>query len=149
MLFPRRLAHRALELVLDQFNLRAMALKLNPDDPTQCLPGNEPGELWFYEDYREGRGEVIATVLLHGTEARVLVPRIEKLLRRNHLVGFRPAEVGIDRRQGAMDLDMVVDLTEVVEIHGAAMRTARQKVLPRGAGPYRPAEIIRSVGSHR
>jgi hypothetical protein len=50
-LFPRRLAWRALSMVLGEYQLGAMTLKLNPDDPRQCLPGIAPGELWFYEDF--------------------------------------------------------------------------------------------------
>lgn len=148
-LYPRRLAWRALELALDQFNLRVMALRLNPDDPSQCLPGVEPGEISFYEDFQEGRGKVIATVLLEGGTARVLVERVERLIRRNHRTGFDPAEVGIFQQRGAVDLDLVVDLTEVMEVNGAAMRTARQRVLAPGAGPFRPPQVIRALGSHR
>jgi hypothetical protein len=135
---------RIVELVLDQFNLRAMALKLNPDDPSQCLPGNMPGELSFYEDFQQGRGKVIATVILAGSAARVIVERAERLIRRNHRVGFRPDEVGIYPRRGGMDLDLVLDLTEVVEIDGEAMRTARQRVLSPQSRPYRPPQVIRA-----
>lgn len=149
VLYPRRLAYRALGIVLEQYGLTAMAVRLNPDDPSQALPGNEPGEVWFYEDFRRGAGPVIATVIVDAGRARVLVERIEKLIRRNHLRDFKPREVGIDRREGRFDLDAVVDLSEVIEVEGPRMRTAPQRILPPASRPIRPPTAIRAFGSSR
>jgi hypothetical protein len=148
-LYPRRLAWRALGIVLDQYALRAMTLKLNPDDPTQCLPGVAQGELSFFEDYAEGRGIVIATVLLDGTMARVLVERIERLVRRNHRRDFRADEFGIYHRPGAYDVDINVDLAEVMEIEGELLRTGKQRVLAPGHQTYRPPHVTRAFGGIR
>lgn len=149
VLYPRRLAYRALGMVLEQHHLGAMALKLNPDDPSQSLPGVEPGEIWFYEDFDRGRGKVLATVLLDANGARVLVERIDRLIRRAHLADFRPAEFGITQRDGSYDIDARVDLREVIEVEGPKMRTAKQRVLPPASRPRRPAKVVRSMGSSR
>ena len=149
VLYPRRLAWRALSTVLEQYNLTGVTLKLNPDDPTQALPGAWPGEIEFYEDYRGGAGRVIATVLLDGARARVLVERIDRLVRRNHQAAFVAREVGIAQRRGVPDIDAEVDLVEVIEVDGETMRTARQRVLPPAARPARPVQAIRAFGSSR
>lgn len=150
VLYPRRLAWRALRMALERFQLGDMALKLNPDDPTQALPGVEPGEVWFYEDFDRGAGKVVAIVLLTGTRARVLVERIERLIRRNHRRGFVPREVGIVQREGAFDVDLEVELAEVIESdEGRLMRTARQRVLPPSSRPRRPPTVIRAFGGSR
>lgn len=147
-LYPRRLAWRALGMVLEQYGLTAMALRLNPDDPTQALPGVLPGEIWFYEDFQRGAGPVIATVFLEADgNARVLVERIDVLIRRNHRREFSAREVGIDQRPGRFDVDAVVDLAEVVEVEGPRMRTAPQRVLPPASRPVRPPTTIRAFGS--
>lgn len=151
VLFPRRLAARALGMVLDQYQLGGMTLKLNPDDPSQALPGAGPGEIEFFEDYAGGRGEVLAVVVLElaAGRARVLVERIERLVRMNHRKDFRPREVGIVRRAGAPDIDAVVDVREVLQAEGQRMRSAPQRpVVPpeqRRARPYG----IRAFGSSR
>ena len=149
MLYPRRLAYRALGMVLEQYQVAAMALKLNPDDPTQALPGNEPGEIWFYENFDRGRGAIIAHVFLDATGARVLVERLDRLIRRNHRVDFRVGEFGITRREGQFDVDMRVDLREVIEAEGARMRTAKQRVLTPASMPRRPVTVIRAFGRSR
>jgi hypothetical protein len=149
VLYPRRLAYRALGVALDRFHLGVMLVKLNPDDPTQALPGNAPGEIWFYEDFARGAGPIIATVLLEETRARVIVERLDRLIRRNHLRDFRPAELGIARRDGLPDVDAVVDLTEVIEVEGTTMRTAKQRVLPPASRPRRAPQAIRAFGSSR
>ncbi len=149
VLFPRRLAWRALRMALDRYQVEAIALKLNPDDPTQALPGAQPGEIEFFEDYDKGRGKVVAVVLLEGTRARVLVERIERLIRRNHLRDFRPREVGIVHREGGYDVDVAVELQEVLEVEGERMRTAPQRVLSPASRPVRPVTVIRAFGSSR
>jgi hypothetical protein len=149
VLYPRRLAYRALRMILEQFHLEAMAVRLNPDDPTQALPGVEPGEISFYEDFDKGRGKVIATVLLGGARARVLIERIDRLIRRNHLRDFQPRELGIVRREGAHDVDAQVDLAEVIEVEGEVMRTAKQRFIPEASRPRRAPKAIRAFGSSR
>ncbi len=147
VLYPRRLAYRALRMALEQYGLAEMAVKLNPDDPTQTLPGVEPGEIWFYEDFAEGRGLVVSTVLLEDGRARVLVDHISQLIRRNHRRDFQPREVGIVQRHGVPDVDLQVDLREVVEVEGALMRTAKQRVLSPASRPARPPRVIRAFGN--
>jgi hypothetical protein len=137
-------------MVLERFNLEAMALKLNPDDPTQALPGAGPGEIEFGEDFgRHGSGQVLAIVILDGSRARVLVKRIERLIRVNHRRDFVPRELGIWQRPGAPDLDVELDLTEVIQVEGGRMRTALQRVLPPASRPRRPPHAIRAFGSSR
>lgn len=148
-LYPRRLAWRALSTVLDQYGVRQMALKLNPDDPRQCLPGNIPGELWFYQDFQAGAGRILAIVLLDGAQARVLVERVDRLIRRNHLPTFRPAEVGITQRRGQQDIDVTVDLAEVIEVEGQQLRTARQNVLSEASRGRGTPRVERCYGSAR
>lgn len=148
-LYPRRLAWRALSMVLDQHALRDMAIRLNPDDPRQCLPGVAFGQIDFFEDYLGGAGRTVAIVLLDGERARVLVERVEWLIRRNHLPSFRPAEIGITRRRGQYDIDVTVDLGEVVAVEGERMRTARQTVLPEASRPRRKPEVARAYGGVR
>lgn len=149
VLYPRRLAWRALSVVLDQYNLQGITLKLNPNDPAQALPGAGRGEVEFYEDYRQGAGRVIATVLLDGAKARVLVERIDRLVRRNHLAAFVPREVGIVQRRGAPDIDAEVDLSEIIETDGEVLRTVRQRLLPPASRPRPPSRAIRAFGSSR
>lgn len=150
VLFPRRLAWRALRMVLERFGLEQMALKLNPDDPTQALPGAGPGEIEFGEDFgRNGSGRVLAVVILDGAKARVLVERIERLIRVAHRRGFVPRELGIWQRPGVHDLDVELDLSEVIEVEGQLMRTAKQRVLPPASRPRRPPTAIRAFGSSR
>lgn len=150
VLYPRRLAHRALGIVLEQFGLTQMAMRLNPDDPTQALTGTEPGEVRFYEDLGGRSREPIAIVLLDEEgRGRVLVERVERLIRRNHLRDFQPRELGIDRRPGRPDIDAVVDLAEVVEVEGSRMQTLPQRVLPPSSRPMRAPVGIRAFGSGR
>ncbi len=58
-LYPRRLAARALALVLDSYGLTAVALRFNPDDARECLPGLEEGEVygikmeWVFDEHKE------------------------------------------------------------------------------------------------
>lgn len=132
-LYPRRLAWRALELVLDQYGLSAIALKLNPDDPSEAFPGAIEGTVLFGERLLVGRSTgAIATVEIQGgTRARVLVENVRRLVRRNHLKDFREGEVGIVRRPGQPDIDVDVDLADLIERYGELMRTAPQRVPPR------------------
>jgi hypothetical protein len=137
-------------MVLERFGLEQMAMKLNPDDPTQALPGVGPGEIEFSEDHWHGGAHrVLATVILSGSRARVLVERIERLIRPNHRRGFSPRELGIWQRLNAPDLDVDLDLSEVIEIEGTTMRTAKQRVLPPAFQPRRAPHAIRAFGSSR
>lgn len=146
-LYPRRLAHRALGMVFAQLGLEHRVIRLNPDDPSQALPGAAPGEISFYEDFAGGAGAVIATVLLEDSgRARVLVGRVERLIRRNHRKEFRAAEFGIVHHRGAPDIDAEVDLSEVVEVEGPQMRIARQRPLVPASSRVRPPRVIRSFG---
>jgi len=145
-LYPRRLAYRALSLALDALGMAGIALKLSPDDPTQALPGNQAGEVVIFEDFAEGRGSVIATVLLEGTRGRVTVERLSRLVRRSHLRDFRPEEVGVSPRPDRPDVDVEVDLAEVIEQDGELMRTAPQRRPPPRYGPRGAPETIRAFG---
>jgi hypothetical protein len=130
-LFPRRLAARALDIVLQHFNLSAVVVKLNPDDPEQAFPGAEPGEVRLYLDgWGQGKRPV-AIVFLEGTRARVVVERVRELVRRNHRADFVEEDVGIVQFPGEPDIDMEVDVAGVVDDFGQVMRTAPQRVDPR------------------
>ena len=147
-LFPRRLAARALAMVLERFNLLGVTVKFNADDPSQVLPGAAHGELWFYDDFRGGAGRILVHVFLEGTRARVVVPSLAHLIRSNHRRDFRPEEVGIFPRRGAPDIDATVDLAEVIDTDGEMMRTARQNLYgPRPRRSRGTLRIIRADGS--
>lgn len=137
-LYPRRLAARALALVLERYGLGAMALKFNPDDPTQVLPGTEPGEVLFFADTTLEGHRSLAHVYLdaYGTTARVVVEDLRALVRRTHRRQFRPAELGLGR-----GLDVEVDVSDVVAGEGELMRRAPQRVVPRRRAGGTPGVI--------
>jgi hypothetical protein len=131
-LFQCRLAHRALVMVLEQFNLAGEAVHFNPDDPSQVFSGLHENEIAFFEYFSDGIGEALAIVVLVDTEARVVIEDIRRLIRRNRQAEFRPEDVGIAHQRGEADIDVVVDLAELVETDGETMRKApRRKIGPR------------------
>lgn len=130
-LFPRRVAVRALELVLEHFNLREAAVKVNPDEPHQALPGPGDGEIRLFADGWDRGERPVARVFLRGTRARVVVPVARDVVRRQHRKDLRLEDLGLRREEGTPDLDMEVDLADVLEEFGDAMRSAPQRAVPR------------------
>jgi hypothetical protein len=149
ILYPRRLAARALSLVLEHHGIGNIALKLNPDDPTQALPGHWPGEISFYEDFAGGRGRVIASVFIEGTMARVVIERVDAIIRRSHARDFEPQAVGIYPEPGHPDIDAEVDVSGIVELEGDLMRTAPQRILRPASRPRRVPRVIRALRDWR
>lgn len=149
LLYECRLAHRALTMVLEQYGLTDICVRFNPDDPGQVFAGLVPFEVRFYEHFQDGIGKALAVVVLIEADARVVVERIERLVRRHRLPDFRADEVGIFRKPGEADIDVMVDLTEVIETEGETMRTAPRRRFgphprPRGGGPpILPFRVIR------
>lgn len=144
VLYPRRLAGRALALALDGYDLGSVTRKFTADDPAECLPGIVRGEFVFGE-VRE-RWAPVATVYLEGASARVIIGAVEKLLRPTHL-DTELEEAGIFHLPGRPDIDVTIDLTEVIAADGELLRTAPQRVLPRHVRPsYGPPRVIRSNG---
>jgi hypothetical protein len=133
-LYPRRLAVRALDLVLKHFNLGDVVVRLNPDDPEQAFPGAAEGEVCLYLDGWGVGKKPIAVVQLDGSRARVVIERVRELVRTNHRKDFRPEEVGIVPAYGEPDVDMDVDLQGEIDLFGDAMRSAPQRVQRK---PYR------------
>lgn len=130
-LYPRRLAVRALALVLQHYNLADTTLKLNPDDPEQAFPGFREGEVRLYLDGWGVGKRPVAVVQLEGTRARVMVERVRELVRPNHRRAFQEEDVGIVSVAGEPDIDMDVDLSNEIDTFGEAMRSAPQRVDPR------------------
>lgn len=149
VLYPRRLAWRAVWMVLEQYQLEAMALKLNPDDPSQAFPGAHDGEVLFYEDARAGHGHAVARVVVDGPQAQVVIDRIDWLLRPNHRKDFRASEIGIRQQRDVPDVDATVNLAEVIEVEGAKMRTARQRVFSAAYRGRRQVAVVRAFGGGR
>ncbi len=141
-LYERRLAARALGIVLEHLGMHEVVLKFNADDPQQVIPGALAGSIRFYEDggWDEGRRALAQVDLeLEGGKARVQVGRLRELLRRNHRKDFRLEDVGLVPGD-ELDLDMEVDLADVIHEFGEAMRvTPAQRIVsrPRGARRYR------------
>lgn len=142
ILYRRRLAYHALELLLDQYALQEVRVRLNPDDPSQCLTDDE-GRVRFYLDngmlvnaFRSGR-ELAWATFEDDAVVRVVVPRIRDLVRPTHRTAFRAIDVGIDSRPGRDDIDYVVDLTDYVS--GESDRLLE-------APPRPPAPRTRAVG---
>ncbi len=157
-LYLRRLAWRALRLVLEQYNLAAVAVEVNPDDPRSALPGLLANQVIFGEDLLRRYGSTYATVTIDGTRARVIVPDVRRLVRQKHQRDFRPEEVGIfpaRRRPGQDEADRQpdvvadVELADVIERDGELMRAAPQRMTSPASGPARPVEVIRAFGSTR
>lgn len=148
-LYLRRLAWRALELVLDQYGLAAVTLKLNPDDPHEALPGHLENEVLFGEDLLRRWEWTVARVQVDGTRARVIIDRVDRLVRANHRKDFRAEEVGIISRRGQSEIDTEVDLADVVEQWGELFRTSPQRVQPRVGRRGATPDAIRAFGSGR
>ncbi len=149
-LYPRRLAARALALVLDSYGLTAVALRFNPDDARECLPGLEEGEVIFGEDIVR-RWSPLATVFVHGTSARVIVEEVEALIRSNHRRDFEgPESVGIFPRPGCPDIDVTVDIAEVIQRDGELLRTTPQRLSHPASRPLHIPQVLgRSDGGRR
>ena len=126
-LFPRRVAHRVLRAVVDQYNLAGVALQLNPDDPTQAFPGATAEEVRFYADGWDRGQAPIAQVFLGERTARVVVDRIRALVRPKHRRDVRPEELGIRSVSGRPDVDVDVDIAGVVDLDEEKLRTAPQR----------------------
>jgi len=140
-LYPRRLAVRVLELVLEQLRMNEVALRFNGDDPQQVFPGTE-GTLRFYEDggWDEGRRPLaVVRVDLERSNARVVVERLRELVRTKHRAEFRLEDVGIAPEPGEADLDMEIDLSGIIDEWESMRMTPQQRVIsrPRRAGHYR------------
>lgn len=129
VLYPRRVAHRALELVLGHLGMDQVVMKLNPDDPTQAFPGAVPGEIRFYEKgWDEGQQALAAVFLeLEAGRARVVIERARALVRTAHRKDFKAEELGFQRAPGEPDVVMEVDLGSIVDAYGDAMRTVPQR----------------------
>lgn len=143
-LYPRRVAMRALELVLGHKQMDQVAMKLNPDDPAQAFPGAVPGEVRIYERGWDQGQKALAQVFLEleAGRARVVIPAARALVRPAHRKDFRPEDLGIQRERGEPDIDMLVDLSPVLDGLGEAMRTVPQRALARArrgavGGTYR------------
>jgi hypothetical protein len=143
-LYPRRVAVRALGVVLEHFGLAEAAVKLNPDAPENALPGPGDGEVALFADGWERGQRPIARVYVAGEKARVVVDQVRELVRRSHRRDFRAEEVGIRSEPGEPDVDMEVDLSEVLEEFGEKMRTMPQRAAPR---PRRPGRFRRYRGA--
>jgi hypothetical protein len=143
VLHPRRLAARALAMALDGFELGTVARRFSPDDPTECLPGADPGEIAF-GDLR-ARWAPVAFVYLDGSRARVVIEDIQQVIRPNPRGEVDVEELGIFSRPGRPDVDVTVDLSEMNEREGELLRTAPQRILPREFAPSRLPVVIRAV----
>jgi hypothetical protein len=141
-LYPRRLAVRALGLVLDHLNLSATAIRFNADDPEQAFPGHAEGEVRIYVD-GWSRGQLpVAQVFVHGARARVVVSRLRLLVRPKHRRDFRAEDLGIVPGPDEPDVDKNVDLSDVIAEHGEAMARAPQRVLQRRRRPHAPPRYV-------
>jgi hypothetical protein len=139
-LYPRRLAARALALVLEQLGLSDVSRKFNPDDPTQVLPGAEFGEFRFYEDTGRLGHRAIAHVYLDGDRVRVVVESVIEIIRRNHRRDFHPEEIGISPTPARPDIDVEADLGSIADASDV-MRTAPQRRLIRRRAYAAPRAI--------
>jgi hypothetical protein len=144
-LFRRRVAHRALVMVLDQYGLTGITRKFNPDDPAEVFAGLRPGEVAFFEDFRDGIGKALAIVLLDGTRGRVIVDRVERLVRPRRQREFRTEDVGIRHQRGAPDIDVEVGLADLLEAEGELLRSARQRPAAPRSRPG-PVQVEHAIG---
>jgi hypothetical protein len=143
-LYPRRLAVRALGLVLQHYGLADVAVKFNPDDPQQAFPGPGEGEIRLFLDGWDHGQRPVAAVYVIGARARVVVFHVRDLVRRSHKADFRPEEIGIVPERGEHDIDMEVDLSSEIDLLGETLRHAPQRVVAsarRGRG--KPVVIMR------
>jgi hypothetical protein len=132
-LYPRRLAVRALELVLGHLGMSEAALKFNADDAEQAFPGPYPGEVRIYEAGWDRGQKPLAHVFLEEAagRARVVIPAAHLIVRPNHRKTFRAEDVGIQRHAGEPDVDMEADLSPVLDQFGVVLRTVPQKTVVR------------------
>lgn len=149
-LYVQRLAWRAIQAVLERYDLSTIALKLNPDDPSQACENND-GLVLFSEDFR-GRWstrEAVAVVRvdLERARAQVVIARIDRLVRPKHLGEFD--EVWLAASSSGPDVDVEVDLAEVVALEGELLRTAPQRVLPERSRPRRTPRTQRAFRGFR
>ncbi len=147
-LYRRRLALRGLERALDGIELLTVAIRFNADDPRECFHGTAE-EVFFREPSAEWRWDPLAEVIVNGSSARVIVEDIRRLIRSNHLPDFEPEALGIISMPGQPDIDVTVDLADIIEQDGDLLRSAPQRIPPRGAGPYHRPTVIRSVRGGR
>jgi len=138
VLLQRRLANRALEVVLDQIGMGAIALKFNPDDPTQICP-DLAGHWRFAADWRTRKaptamrgqpdiGVAMVELLDGGLRARVVIRRVRELVRPVHRAEFEPQAVGVMPGR-VNDLDLEVDLEDVINEQLPKLANAPQKYL--------------------
>lgn len=144
--YPRRLAARALTMALESLGLAAVAIRWNPDDPEELLPGGDPDEFVIGAPASE---KPVARVYLEGSRARVIVEHLDDVLRPGHRKEFEPAEIGLHPRPGDPDLATEVDLTPVIETEGDLLRAAPQRLPARHARWTTPPRVIRALGSRR
>jgi hypothetical protein len=148
-LYVLRLAWRAIQAVLERYDLSSIALKLNADDPSQACQ-NADGLVLFSEDFR-GRWSArealsVVRVDLGRARAQVIIARIDRLVRPKHLGEFD--EVWLAAGSSGPDVDVEVDLAEVVALEGELLRTAPQRVLPERSRPRRTPRTLRAFGRH-
>lgn len=143
-LYTRRLAARALALVLDSYGLSTVALRFAPDSLQECLPGLEEGEVLFGMDMLR-RWEPLVTVYVHRTSARVIIERLAALIRGGHRREWEgPESVGIHPKPGQPDLDVEVDLGELIAAEGELLRTAPVHMPHPASRPVR----VRTISIH-
>jgi hypothetical protein len=145
-LYPRRLAARALALALDGYGLTPVARRWNPDSPEELLPGADPDEYVIGDRIAEHLRRPAARVYLDGARARVIVEHLDDVLRPGHRKEFRPEEIGLYSQPGRPDLDIEVDLTNLIELEGALLRTAPQRLPPPNRPWTSPPRVIRALG---
>jgi hypothetical protein len=149
-LYPRRLAVRAFGIVLAQYHLEGVALKLNPDDPEQVFPGPTNGEIRLYDDGgHTGKVRELASVFLEDGKARVVIERLRNVVRRAHRKDFKPEELGVYSEPNRPDVDVEVDLVDVLADFGEAARTAPQRPRARRRRIPRVARYASALGRGR
>lgn len=141
-LFLRRLAARAIESVLDGLQVRQLAIVCDADDPRVMRPHPDGSYRWARDWYAKDAGEGLARVHLNVTSwhARVVVPKLDALIRPPHRSEFDARAVGIVRDGRENDIDTEIDLTEIVAEEGELMLGAPQKE-SKLATPGRPRRM--------
>jgi hypothetical protein len=142
-LYPRRLALRALAIVLEHYGVTDVTVKLNPDDPEQAFPGPSDGEVRLFLDGWDRGQRAVALVFLQAEKGRVVVERLLDLVRSNHRAEFKPEDIGVFPAPGEPDVDMEVDLSSEIELMGEAMRTVPQRRLARRTRPAVTPSLLR------
>lgn len=116
-LFVRRLAGRVIDEVLRGLELDQVQLRLNVDDPRVMMP-HPDGSLRLAEDWSaKGSGDGLARVYYPDDGvARVVIPRVDLLVRPQHRLELDLAALGIRRGAGrANDVDVTISLDSVLE----------------------------------